>query len=79
MQIKNIHDAKSHLSQLIALAYKGEEVIICKAGRPLVRLIRYQEEPTIRKAGFWRGKVVISQDFGETNSNIEAAFRGDSH
>ncbi len=79
MQIKNIHDAKTNLSHLIALAYKGEEVIICKAGKPLVRLIRYQQQPTSRKAGFWRGKVVISQDFDESSADIEVAFRGDSH
>ncbi len=33
MRITNIHEAKSHLSRLIELAYKGEEVIVCKAGK----------------------------------------------
>src|SRR5580658_5828493 len=38
MQMRNIHDAKSQLSHLIKLVYAGEEVIICKAGKPMVKL-----------------------------------------
>ena len=34
----NIHEAKTHLSRLIERALKGEEVIIAKSGRALVRL-----------------------------------------
>jgi prevent-host-death family protein len=40
----NVHEAKSRLSQLIELANAGEEVIICKAGKPVVRLIPYSEK-----------------------------------
>ena len=35
----NIHEAKTHLSKLLALALEGEEVIIAKASKPLVRLV----------------------------------------
>lgn len=34
----NIHQAKTHLSRLIERVLEGEEVIIAKAGQPLVRL-----------------------------------------
>ena len=34
----NIHEAKTHLSRLIERALSGEEIVIAKAGRPLVRL-----------------------------------------
>ena len=40
----NIHQAKTHLSRLIEQAVAGEEVIIAKAGRPLVRLTRIDSE-----------------------------------
>jgi antitoxin (DNA-binding transcriptional repressor) of toxin-antitoxin stability system len=43
MLIKNIHEAMAHLSHLIELACEGEEVSICKAGKPMVRMTRYQE------------------------------------
>jgi prevent-host-death family protein len=35
----NIHEAKSNLSKLIERARSGEEVIIAKAGTPMVRLV----------------------------------------
>ena len=79
MQISNIHEAKSHLSHLIQLAYGGEEVIICKAGKPLVRLIRYEQGTGKRQPGLWKGKVNISPDFDETSPEIEADFSGETH
>ena len=39
MEIANIHEAKSRLSKLIEHALSGEEVIIAKAGQPMVRLV----------------------------------------
>ena len=77
MQIRNLHNAKSHLSELVGMAYSGEEVIICKAGKPMVKLVRYQAEEKKRKPGTWRGKVKISKDFDEISPEIEAIFNGD--
>ncbi len=54
----NIHEAKSRLSHLIELANAGEEVIICKAGKPVVRLVPYSEKRKPRKLGLWKGKCV---------------------
>jgi prevent-host-death family protein len=34
----NIHEAKTHLSRLIERALAGEDVIVAKAGKPLVRI-----------------------------------------
>ena len=65
MKISNIHEAKSQLSKLIESALSGEEIIIAKAGKPLVRLIPYQEEKQARIPGGWQGKVVMSDDFDE--------------
>jgi prevent-host-death family protein len=35
----NMHDAKSQLSKLIALAEKGEAVVIARDGKPVARLV----------------------------------------
>lgn len=35
----NIHDAKTHLSQLILDASQGSPFIIAKAGKPMVKVI----------------------------------------
>jgi prevent-host-death family protein len=37
-KIVNIHEAKTHLSELLTCALQGEEVIIAKANKPLVKL-----------------------------------------
>lgn len=78
MKIFNIHEAKSQLSKLIALALAGEEIVIAKAGKPLVKLIPYQEDKQPRTPGGWEGKVVMSNDFDdELPANILAGFMGE--
>ncbi|HUO87240.1 MAG TPA: type II toxin-antitoxin system prevent-host-death family antitoxin, partial [Thermoanaerobaculia bacterium] len=39
MKTVNIHEAKTHLSRLVDEAVSGEEVVIARANRPLVRLV----------------------------------------
>jgi prevent-host-death family protein len=40
----NIHDAKTNFSKLVQDATQGEEVIIAKSGKPLLKLVRYKEK-----------------------------------
>lgn len=54
MEIANIHDAKSQLSKLIERAMEGEEVIIAKAGQPMVRLVPIRADTSPRQGGQWR-------------------------
>jgi prevent-host-death family protein len=59
----NIHEAKTHLSRLLARASSGEEVIIARAGKPIARLVPIKEKPAQREPGSAAGKVVIMPDF----------------
>ena len=78
MKISNIHEAKSQLSKLIESALAGEEIVIAKAGKPLVKLISYQEGKQPRTPGGWEGKVVMSDDFNdELPADILAGFMGE--
>jgi prevent-host-death family protein len=63
MKTVNIHAAKTHLSSLIENALAGEEVIISKAGKPMVRLEPVKKTDIRRTLGMWKGKVWISDDF----------------
>jgi prevent-host-death family protein len=45
MPTSNIHDAKTNLSKLIEAALRGEDVVIAKAGKPVVRLIAIEDKP----------------------------------
>lgn len=63
MRQVNVHEAKTHLSQLLARVQKGEEIIIAKAGVPVARLVSVNNHPTARVAGSAKGKVIIAPDF----------------
>jgi prevent-host-death family protein len=41
----NLYEAKTKLSQLVERAMVGEEIIIAKAGKPMVKLVRLDAEP----------------------------------
>ena len=52
----NVQEAKTRLSQLLAAAERGEEVVIARGGRPVVRLVPV-DEPVSRPVGFVAGSV----------------------
>ena len=60
MVITNISDAKASLSKLIELVMQGQEVVIGKAGKPVARLVPYDEDTSPRQlgAGTWKGNLL---------------------
>jgi len=59
----NIHQAKTQLSRLVALAASGKEIIIAKSGKPVARLIPYTTKTKARKLGQLCGKIKIKKNF----------------
>lgn len=47
-----IHEAKTHLSRLIAAVERGEEVVIARRDKPVVRLVIEKPEKPMRRLGF---------------------------
>jgi prevent-host-death family protein len=45
MTVVNVHEAKTHLSDLLARTERGEEIVIARAGRPVVRLVPIAAPP----------------------------------
>jgi prevent-host-death family protein len=74
MEIANIHEGQSQLSKLIERAMNGEEVIIAKAGQPMVRLVPIRADDSPRQGGQWKGRVRIADDFDDLPDDIAAAF-----
>jgi prevent-host-death family protein len=71
----NLHDAKTHLSRYVNQALEGEEVVIAKAGRPLVRLVPVVSASDPRRGGFLRGSAVIDADLkADFHEDIAAMF-----
>jgi len=63
MPVYNMHESKTHFSRLIEKVMNGEEVIIAKAGKPVARLTRIQDDVSPRVPGVDKGKVKIAADF----------------
>jgi prevent-host-death family protein len=63
MESINIDDAKTRLSQLVDKAAGGEDVVVSRNGKPLVRITRLQEPRRTIKFGVPKGKVRIAADF----------------
>ena len=60
----NVHEAKTHLSQLLARVEAGEEFLIARAGKPVARLVAARPPAAPRRPlGFLRGRAVIPDDF----------------
>jgi prevent-host-death family protein len=52
----NVQEAKTRLSQILADAERGEDVVIARDGRPVARLVAV-ESPPPRDVGFVAGAV----------------------
>jgi prevent-host-death family protein len=84
----NIHEAKTTLSKLIERALAGEEVVIAKAGKPLVSLTPVQataaplEAPKRTRGilGCMEGRTWFAEDWDSPETNAEIArwaYEGD--
>jgi len=60
----SIHAAKTHLSRLIARAEAGEEIVIARGNKPVVKLVSIAPKPK-RVPGRWRGEFTVGPEFFE--------------
>jgi len=65
MQRVTIHKAKTNLSKLIEDARSGEEVVIMKGDKPMVRLVPVSAIPHGRRAGAMRGRATVTDAYFE--------------
>jgi prevent-host-death family protein len=74
----NVYEAKTQLSRLIDRAVAGEDVVISRAGRPMVRLVPVSPPSTLRRRpGSSRGRIRMAPDVDELPSEVLEAFRGE--
>ncbi len=71
----NIHEAKTRLSSLIARAEAGEEIIIARANKPVVRLVPVHAARIQRQIGEAKGMVEIAPDFDALPEDFMEHFR----
>ena len=63
MPTVNIFEAKTQLSKLIQIAENGEDVVIARAGKPVVKLTRLESPKRKIRYGLLEGKIHIADDF----------------
>jgi prevent-host-death family protein len=70
-----MHEAKTKLSQLVKRAEAGEDIVIARNGKPVVRLVPVAKTASLTAVrGVWRGRVNIAEDFDELPNDIGEAF-----
>lgn len=75
MRQVNVHEAKTHLSRLLADVEAGEEIVIARGGRPVARLVK--AEVPERRLGLLAGRLEVADDFdAPLPDDIAAAFEG---
>jgi prevent-host-death family protein len=57
VELVNIYEAKTQLSRLVDRAAAGEDIVIGRAGKPLVRLVPV-DDMTPRQPGLLKGVVI---------------------
>jgi prevent-host-death family protein len=79
MQV-TIHEAKTHLSRLIAAVERGEEIVIARRDKPVARLTATSKPKTSRIGGLEGRPYRMGEDFDNPalNKEIADAFEGGS-
>ena len=62
METVTIRKAKADLSRLIARACRGEEIVIARGKKPVVRLVAIPAALKKRRPGILKGKISYTAD-----------------
>ena len=77
MDAVNIYEAKTRLSQLVDKAAAGEDVVVSRNGKPLVRITQLKDVRRPIKFGVLKGKVRVAPDFdAPLPGDVVAGFEG---
>ena len=62
----NVAEAKARLSELVQKAVSGEEIVIAKDNRPLLKLVPLAPVGRKRTPGTAKGQIWMDPDFDRT-------------
>ncbi len=77
MQV-SILEAKTNLSNLIRMIETGKEerIIIARYGKPVVKMVVYNDVPVSKRIGVAKGKLKSPEDLDKYNDEIAEMFGG---
>ena len=64
MTTVGVHQAKTHLSELLRRVSGGEEILIVRGREPVARLVP-ATPPQTRRLGIDRGRFAVPEDFDD--------------
>jgi prevent-host-death family protein len=76
----NVHEAKTQLSKLLERVAAGDEIVICKAGKPVAALVTLEQAQRLKRRvpGSLKGQIWMAPDFDDPlPEEMLAAFRGE--
>ena len=77
----NLYEAKTKLSELVDKAAAGEEIVICKAGKPLAHLGPIPEKPKEQRVpGQWKEDIKLYEpaDAPMPDEIVDAFYESDT-
>ena len=72
-----MHEAKARLSELAELVWRGEEVVITRAGKPYLDLKPHLASRTSRQPGRYKAELEMAPDFDDTPVGLADDFEGE--
>lgn len=76
MELVNIHQAKTHLSQLLQEVEQGQDVVIARSGVPIARLVAWQAPAQpVAAPGAMRGQIQLDDNFDAPLDGLFEALR----
>ena len=74
MKKLNIAEAKAQFSKLVNDAARGKTTIVARGGRPVARIVPFDDQPSKIKFGTYKGKMVVPEDFDAPDQDIVEMF-----
>lgn len=71
----NVAEAKARFSELVQKAVSGEEVVIARDNRPLLRLVPLPVAGGRREPGSAKGRIWMAPGFDRTPEDFEEYVR----
>ena len=73
MQV-DVFEAKTEFSKLIRLVESGREeyITIARNGKPVAKIVPYENTPVSKRIGIAKGKFKVPDDFDAWNEEIAA-------
>ena len=72
--VLTLSDAKARFSEIVEKVINGDEFIVTRMGKPVVRISRFGTSAEPRKLGDLAGQIRMSEDFDDWPPDMQEAL-----